>query len=125
MKINLTRIIQIAFGLILVLFGTNGFIHFLPIPESQGFALEFLTILDQAKYLFPIIATIMTTSGILLLINRGVLFGLFIQLPISFNIFAFHLFHDWQGLIPAYIIYAMNMFLIMRRFKQLKILFNQ
>lgn len=125
MRINMVRVLQIVFGLILVLFGLNGFISFLPIPEKQGFAFEFLHTLHQARYIFPVVATIMTTTGVLLLLNRGVNFGLFIQLPISFNILAFHLFHDWQGLIAAYIIFGMNIFLILRRFRQLKILFSQ
>lgn len=122
--IKLSKAIQVILGLILLLFGINGFFSFLPIPEKQGFAFEFLHVLRQAKYLFPFIAGIMTTSGLLLLLNRSVLFGLLIQLPISFNIFVFHLLHDWQGLILAYIIYGMNMFLIMRRFNQLKIIFQ-
>src|ERR1700722_7631615 len=108
MKINFTKIVQLVFGLILILFGINGFISFLPIPEKQGFAFEFLHTLHQARYLFPVIAAIMTTAGVLLLSNRAVIFGLLIQLPISFNIFAFHLFHDWQGLIAAYVIFGMN-----------------
>lgn len=121
----MAKILQIVFGLILILFGLNGFISFLPIPEKQGFAFEFLQTLRQARYIFPVVATIMTTTGILLLLNRGVNFGLLIQLPVSFNILAFHLFHDWQGLIAAYIIFGMNIFLILRRFKQFKILFSQ
>lgn len=123
--INKTRIVQGVFGLILTLFGMNGYFSFLPIPEKQGFALEFLTTLHHAGYIFPVVATIMTFTGILLLINRWVAFALLIQLPISFNIFAFHLFHDWQGLVMAYILFGMNNFLILRRFKQFKGLFNQ
>ena len=125
MKINLVRVFQIVYGLILILFGLNGHFSFLPVPEKEGFALEFLHTLHQAKYMFPVIVTIMITTGSLLLLNRGVALVLLMQLPISFNIFAFHLFHDWQGLIPAYIIFGMNMFLILRRHKQYKILFNQ
>ena len=125
MKINLVRVFQIGFGLILMLFGANAYFSFLPIPEKEGFALEFLNNLHQAKYMFPVIAIIMITTGTLLLLDRGVALVLLMQLPISFNIFAFHLFHDWQGLIPAYIIFGMNMFLILRCLRQYKILFSQ
>jgi putative oxidoreductase len=124
MKIKITRIVQIVFGLGLVLFGLNGFFAFLPIPEKQGFAFEFLHVLRQAGYIFPVVAAIMTTSGTLLLLNRWVAFALLIQLPISFNIFAFHLFHDLHGLLAAYPIFGLNMFLILRRFKQFKTLFS-
>ncbi len=124
MKITKTRIVEIVFGLLLILFGLNGFFKFLPLPEKSGFASEFLHILHQAKYIFPMIAMIMTLTGTLLLSNRGVAFALLMQLPISINIFAFHLFHDFDGLIVAYIIFGLNNFLIMRRLKQYKNLFN-
>jgi hypothetical protein len=122
---NVSRMIQMMYGLILVVFGLNGFFHYLPIPEKEGFALEFMQALEQAKYLLPAVAVIMIVSGILFLSNRGVAFALLMQLPVSFNIFAFHLFHDWQGLIVAYLIFGINNFLIIKRFNQYKILFNQ
>ena len=124
-SVKITKVVQTLFGLILVVFGLNGFLHFMPIPEKQGFALEFLSTLQQAKYIFPIIASVMTASGVLLLIKRWVPFALLIQLPISINIFAFHLLHDWHGLIAAYLIFAMNNFLIIRNFKQFKPLFTR
>ncbi|MBS0653837.1 MAG: DoxX protein [Verrucomicrobia bacterium] len=122
---NITRSLQTLFGLLLILFGLNSFFGFLPIPEKQGFAFEFLKTLHEAKYLFPLIATIMTTSGILLVMNKWTAFALLLQLPVSVNIFAFHLFHDWQGLIPAWVLFALNTFLIFRRLGQFKPLFNK
>lgn len=124
MEINKTRILQTVFGLILILFGLNGFFSFLPIPEKQGFAFEFLHILHQSGYIMPAVATIMTMAGSFLLLNKWVNFGLIIMLPISFNIFAFHLFHDWQGLAAAYAILGCNNFLILRRYDKFKVLFN-
>lgn len=122
---NITRSLQTLFGLLLILFGLNSFFGFLPIPEKQGFAFEFLKTLHEAKYLFPLIATIMTTSGILLVMNQWTAFALLMQLPISVNIFAFHLFHDWQGLVPAWALFALNNFLIFRKIGQFKPLFNK
>lgn len=117
---NITRYARIVLGLSLLLFGLNGFFSFLPIPEKQGFALEFLQTLKKAGYLLPVVAVIMTTSGMLLLLNKGMLVGLLMQLPVSFNIVAFHLFHDRQGLIVAYVMFTMNMFLILKNYKQFK-----
>jgi putative oxidoreductase len=122
MKVNI-RHLQTIFGLALILFGLNAFFSFLPIPEKQGFALEFLNALHQTKYIFPLIGTIMTTTGILLLLNHWVAFGLLMLLPVSINIFAFHLFHDWQGLVPACVIFVFNCLLILKRLEQLKPLF--
>ncbi len=119
------KYLQILFGLILVTFGLNALFAFLPIPEKQGFALTFLNALHETKYIFPVIGTIMTVAGILLILNRSVGFGLLLLLPVSFNIFAFHLFHDRQGLIPAWVIFALNNFFLVRRREQFKILFQR
>lgn len=125
MGTNKKRIAEAAFGFILIVFGLNGFFSFLPIPEKEGFAFEFLHVLHEARYILPVVAFIMVTTGSLLLLNKFVNFGLLIQLPVSFNILTFHLFHDWQGLIAACIIFGLNMFLIFKRFQQFKTLFNQ
>src|SRR5689334_24337948 len=124
MTIIKTKFPQMLFGLILILFGMNGFFSFLPIPEKQGFAVEFMHVLHQTHYILPIVATIMTTTGLLLLLNKGENFGLLILLPVSFNIFAFHLFHDLPGLAAASVLFGMNIYLILKRLNQFKPLFN-
>lgn len=118
MKIK--KITQVVYGLILILSGLNAFFSFLPIPEKQGFAGEFLSTLHRAGYLFPLIATVMTTAGILLVINRWVALALLIQFPVSVNILAFHLFHDQAGLAAAGVIFGLNNLMIMTHFNQLK-----
>jgi putative oxidoreductase len=112
------------FGVLLVIFGLNALFAFIPIPEQHGFALEYMTILHQAKYLFPLIGTIMTLVGVLLLIDKAVGFGLLMLLPISTNIFAFHLFHDWAGLVPSVTIFGLNLYFVFIRYKQYEILFK-
>ena len=119
------RYLQMIFGLILIVFGLNALFAFLPVPEKHGFALNFLNTLHEARYIFPIIGAIMVTSGTLLLINRWMGFALLLLLPISFNIFAFHLFHDRGGLVAAGPIFALTNFFIMRQRKQFKALFSQ
>ncbi|MGZ3732918.1 MAG: DoxX protein [Parachlamydiaceae bacterium] len=124
MSIQKIKIPQIVLGLLLVLFGLNGVFSFLPIPEKQGFAFEFLHTLHEAKYLFPIVYLIMTTTGTLLLLNKWVAFGLLVQLPVSFNILAFHLFHDFQALPIALAMFNLNMLLIFSRSNEYKFLFQ-
>jgi putative oxidoreductase len=117
------RLMQIFFGLALVVFGLNQFFSLFPVPEKQGFAFEFLNTLHQTHYIFPLIGGIMITTGILLILNRWVAFGMLMLLPVSINIFAFHLFHDWQGLVPALVIFIFNCSLILIRREQFKALF--
>lgn len=125
MKKKILKVLQICYGSALVIFGLNGFFHFLPIPEKQGFALEFMATLHAAGYIFPAIAIIMCLSGILLLINRAVAFGLLLMLPISFNIFLFHLLHDRAALALAYALFALNMFHILRNAVHYKTIFKK
>lgn len=115
---------QKIFGSILIIFGLNGFFHFLPLPEKQGFALEFLQTLGQAKYLMPAVGIIMTAAGLFLVLNRWVTLGLLMLLPVSFNIFAFHLFHDIQGVAVAWFIWFGNIFLIKNNFSKIKPIFS-
>ncbi|MBS0615672.1 MAG: DoxX protein [Verrucomicrobia bacterium] len=116
------KILRILYGAALITFGLNGFFGFLPIPEKQGFALEFMTTLHHAGYVFPAVASIMLLSGTLLLLNRATLLGLFLMLPVSFNIFFFHLLHDRAALVVAWLLFALNMFHIFRHKQTLKLL---
>lgn len=113
-----------VFGAILILFGLNGIFKFLPIPEKEGFAFDFLHTLAQARYLMPTIALIMITSGSLLVYNKWIALSLLLLLPISFNMFAFHLLHDWQGLIAASMIFLINGLLLIPFFNKFKLIIN-
>lgn len=107
------RILQMLFGLFLLITGANHFLHWMPIPEKAGFAQEFISILERSRYIFPTIGLIMVSSGFLMLINRFQTLALLLQLPISFNIFLFHLFHDKEGVgIGAFIFIANGLLLI-------------
>lgn len=124
MRFTKIRAVQTLFSLLIILFGLNGFFSFLPIPQPQGFPLEFLMTLGKAKYIFPTVALIMISAGILLLMDRAAAFGLTILLPVTFNIFAFHLLHERHGLIAATLLFAGNLLLIFRRREQFNPLFT-
>jgi putative oxidoreductase len=116
---KILKIQQRIYGSILLILGLNGFLKFLPLPEQVGFAKEFMEMLVRVGYLMPVIACIQIFAGLTLLINRAVNWGLIILLPITFNIFAFHLMHDRAALIPAIIIFVINLIQIVARFRVL------
>ena len=118
-------IVQILFGISLLLFGLNGLLHFVPLPEKEGFAHIFLHTLNQAGYLFPTIACIQIFAGVTLVFNRWATLGLLALLPISFNIFTFHLFHDRSALIPAIPIITFNLYFMWVKRAFLKPLFHK
>jgi hypothetical protein len=88
MKI-LTHISRFLLGLIFLVFGLNGFLHFIPMPPPSGVAGQFLGAMFVSKYLL-VVSGLQVISGALLLINRYVPLTLTILGPIIVNILLFH-----------------------------------
>ena len=96
MKI-LTNISRFLLGLIFLVFGLNGFLHFIPMPPPSGVAGQFFGALFVSNYLVPIFA-LQLVSGALLLINRFVPLALTILAAIIVNILLFHVLMNPAGL---------------------------
>jgi len=96
MKI-LTNISRFLLGLIFLVFGLNGFLHFIPMPPPNGVAGQFLGSMFVTKYLVFVFA-IQLIGGVLLLINRYVPIALTILGPIIVNILLFHSLMNPAGL---------------------------
>jgi hypothetical protein len=103
---------RILFGLIFLVFGLNGFLHFLPQPSSmpEG-ALAFAGALAKTGYMFPLIKGTEVVAGALLLSNRFVPLALAIIAPNVVNILAFHAFLEPSGIGLAIVVLALELFL--------------
>ena len=99
MKI-LVLISRILLGLIFVVFGLNGFLHFIPATMPPGLAGQFAGALFQSHYVL-VVSAIQVLGGVLLLVNRYVPLALTLLGPVVVNILLFHLLMFPQGLAPA------------------------
>ena len=111
-----TIIVRVLLGLIFVFFGSNGFLHFLPMPPlPQGVAGEYLHSFFASGYVY-VISGFQVFGGLLLLIGRFVPLGLTILCAIIVNIWAFHLLMapEPAGLVPAIVVTILELFLIWR-----------
>ena len=88
MKI-VTNISQFLLGLIFLVFGLNGFLHFIPMLPPSGVAGQFLGAMFVSRYLL-VVSGLQVISGALLLINRYVPLALTVLGPIIVNILLFH-----------------------------------
>ena len=88
MKI-LINVSRFLLGFIFLVFGLNGFLHFIPMPPPSGVAGQFLGAMFVSKYL-PVVSGLQVISGALLLINRCVSLALTILGPVIVNILLFH-----------------------------------
>jgi uncharacterized membrane protein YphA (DoxX/SURF4 family) len=118
-----TKIVRIALGLALVIFGANKFLHFIPMEAPTGSAGDFMNSLGATGYIFPVVGVLEVIIGIMLLMKKWVAFALILLAPISINILLFHLFLDIPGLSFALVITIFNTILIYKHWQQYKPLF--
>jgi len=108
-KIQLT--IRVLLGLMLVVFGLNKFLNFMPMPPMPEAAGEFMGALAKSGYIMPLVAIVEILAGILILINKFAPLVLVILFPVLLNAFLFHLFLDVAGIGGALVAISMNIFL--------------
>ena len=106
------HVTRVLLGLIFLVFGLNGFLHFIPMPPLTGKAGEFLFGLIKAPYIFPLISSMQIISGVLLLSGSLVPIALLLLFPIALNIFLFHLTLSPSGLGMAGFIIAAIILLV-------------
>ncbi len=101
---------RLMLGAIFLVFGLNGFFHFLPQPPMEpGPAASFVGGLAASGYLFPMMKGIEVIAGVLLIANLFVPLTLAVLAPIVVNIFAFHLFLAPGGMAIAVVVLALEL----------------
>src|SRR5260221_1881469 len=93
---------RVLLGLMFLVFGLNGFLHFIPAPMPTGIAGQYLGALFVSHYLAVVFA-LELLAGVLLLANRFVRVALAILAPILVNIVLFHACMAPSGFAPAVI----------------------
>jgi putative oxidoreductase len=84
-------------GAIFLVFGLNGFLHFIPLPQPEGVAAQFIGALFVSHYLTVIFA-VQVIGALLLLLNRYVPLALTVLAPVIVNILFFHALMAPSGL---------------------------
>ena len=102
MKIT-TALARFLLGFIFLLFGLNGFLHFLPSPPLSGTIGQFVGALFVSHYLV-VVFLLQIVSAILLLINRYVPLALTVLAPIIVNILLIHILMAPSGLPLAIVV---------------------
>ena len=99
-----TLIARFLLGIIFLVFGLNGFLHFIPNqPMPAGPAMQFLGALSATNYM-TVVFLIQIIGGLLLLVNRYVPLALVLLGPVIVNIALFHAFMAPSGLPLAFVV---------------------
>jgi uncharacterized membrane protein YphA (DoxX/SURF4 family) len=105
-------------GLIFLVFGLNGFFHFLPMPGPTGLAAQFFAPLFASGY-WVVIFGAQLLGGLLLLVNRFVPLALALLGCVIANIFFFHVFIAPAGLPLAILVVALWIIVALRNKRHL------
>src|ERR1041385_698951 len=109
-----TVIARTLLGLLFVVFGSNIFLHFIPMPPpSEGPARDFMTALFVSHYLY-VVGALQVVGGLLLFTGRWVPLGLTLVGPVIVNIVCFHALMAPAGLPMAIGVSALAAFLFWR-----------
>jgi len=101
-------------GLMFVVFGSNTFLHFIPMPPQEpSLATDFSKALMESRYVY-VVGALQFLGGLLLLIGRYVPLGLTLLGPVIVNILLFHIFLEPKGLLMAMVVSALALFLLWR-----------
>jgi hypothetical protein len=98
-KLRLT--FRLLLGLMMLVFGLNVFLGFLPLEPPPENARPFMDGLMSSGYLFPLMGVIYLGSAVALLMGRGVGLALVMLAPISVNAFLFHVALQVPGTAPS------------------------
>ena len=107
----IAHIVRVILGLIFLVFGLNGFFHFITMAGPTGPAGDFVIGLVKSQYFLPLMAFFQVLCGVLLLSGWLVPLALLLLFPITLNILLFHLALAPEGSIMAVFIMASNILL--------------
>ena len=121
---KVVRIIQILFGLTLILFGLNMFFPFMPGPQFNEAGTAYLGALFNTGFIFPVMGIVFLASGIMYVIGKFSAFASVLLFPFSFNIILFHIILDTTGILLGLSIFVLNVYFIIIDLKKFKPLFS-
>ena len=104
-------------GLIFLVFGLNGFLHFIPMPPPKGLAAQQFGGAIFASHYWVVVFGLQVIGGVLLLVNRFVPLALVLLGPVIVNIFFFHALMAPEGL-PLAIVVVLLWSILAVRYKQ-------
>lgn len=119
MNSQFTKITRILLGIILLLSGLNKILKIIPTPADN-----LIESFGKVDYIFPVVAALEIIIAVLLLSKKWVAFALILLVPLSLNILLFHIYLNFEGILPAILVATLNAILIYKQRRQYAPLFN-
>jgi putative oxidoreductase len=110
-------IARLLLGLIFLVFGLNGFLHFIPMPPPKGLAAQQFGGAIFTSHYWVVIFGIQVIGGVLLLVNRFLPLAIVVLGPVIVNIFFFHVLMAPEG-VPLAIVVVVLWVILAVRYKE-------
>ncbi len=109
---HLPTVARLLMGLLFAMTGLNGFLNFLPQPDTmpEG-AATLVGAMLKTGYMMPLVAGTQLVVSLLLISNRFVPLALALIAPVVVNIVAFHVFLAPSGSGPAAFVLVCEIYL--------------
>ncbi len=104
-------VLRIAFGLFLIVFGSNKLIHFMPMGQMSEAAMNYFSALMSTNTL-NMVALVEIVAGISLLANKFGALMMIILMTISVNAILFNAFLEPTSIGPALILLLLNIVML-------------
>lgn len=108
---TVTKVCRFLLGLMMLVFGLNGFFQFMPMPEPSQAMGKFMGALAETGYMFQLISLVEAVAGLLLLVNVFTPLMLIVLFTVLFNALLAHLFLDLPGIGGAAVGIILNVYL--------------
>ena len=110
----LVTIARLLLGLMFLVFGLNGFFHFIPMPKTPPppGVITLMGAFAKVGYFMPMIFATQTIVGVLLLTNTFVPLALALIAPVIVNIILFHIFLSPATIGPGIVVTLLEIFLV-------------
>ena len=97
MKQKIAYTVQILAVVMLLIFGANGFLQFMPMPPMPEAMAGYMGALFQTGFIFPIVGIVEIIVGLAFVSNKFVALMAVILMPVMINAVLAHLFLDPAG----------------------------
>jgi len=114
MKDKLLLTAQVLSAIMLIIFGTNKFLQFMPMPQPTPEMGAFIGALFTTGYLMTLVAIIEIVTGIAFLVNKFTPLMALILMPVMLNALLAHLFLDPAGIAGALFLTVLTLLVMIR-----------
>lgn len=114
MKTKIFTGVQLLAGLMLVVFGANKFLHFIPMGAPAVEMGAFMGALFGVGYLMTLVAIIEISAGLAFLSNKFAPLMAVVLMPVMLNAFLAHLFLDPAGIGGALVLTLFTVIIMIR-----------